>query len=51
MPNTPWNSRLLRRDHDEHQPIVDGYAGTAMWCHIRSSAEAMARWIEDQHTP
>jgi DNA-binding GntR family transcriptional regulator len=49
------NSRLLRKNHLEHKAIADAVtqgdvrrARTAMRQHIRSSAEAMARWIEDQ---
>ncbi len=49
------NSRLLRQNHEQHKAIVEAIAngdvrraGTAMRRHIRSSAEAMARWIEDR---
>lgn len=50
------NSRLLRQNHEQHQAIVDAVASgdtrrarSAMRRHIRSSAEAMARWVEDLH--
>lgn len=49
------NSRLLRQNSDEHKAIAEAIANgdakrarAAMTRHIRSSAEAMARWAEDQ---
>jgi DNA-binding GntR family transcriptional regulator len=50
------NSRLLRMNNEEHKAIADAIANgdarrarTAMTRHIHSAAEAMARWVEDQH--
>ncbi|WP_024934384.1 GntR family transcriptional regulator [Actinomadura welshii] len=50
------SSRLLQQNAREHQAIADAIANGdgrrargAMVKHINSSAEAMARWIEDQH--
>lgn len=50
------SSRLLRRNAEQHTQIADAInagdadrARTAMRDHVVSSAEAMARWIEDGH--
>lgn len=50
------SSRLLNQNAREHQAIADAIADGdgrrargAMVKHINSSAEAMARWVEDQH--
>ncbi|MEV5807236.1 GntR family transcriptional regulator [Streptomyces parvulus] len=49
------NSRLLRRNADEHRVVLDAIvardekkARTAMVKHIRSASDALARWVEDQ---
>lgn len=49
------NSRLLQRNADEHQAVAKAIvvsdaaaARAAMAAHVRSSSEAMARWVEDQ---
>ena len=49
------NSRLLQQNADEHQAVAKAIvardaaaAREAMTAHVRSSAEAMARWVEDQ---
>lgn len=49
------NSRLLRQNQMEHKAIADAIAQgdvkrarVAMIKHIRSAAEAMSRWMEDQ---
>ncbi len=50
------NSRLLRMNNEEHKAIAEAIAKgdarrarTAMTRHIRSAADAMARWVEDHH--
>lgn len=50
------SSRLLQQNAREHEAIAEAIAAgdgprarEAMVRHINSSAEAMARWIEDQH--
>ncbi|WP_052337112.1 GntR family transcriptional regulator [Nocardioides alkalitolerans] len=49
------NSRLLRQNSQEHRQIAEAInagdgarARRAMTRHVRSSAEAMARWVENQ---
>lgn len=51
------STRLLERNAREHEAIAEAIAGgdarkarTAMVRHINSSAEAMARWVEDQQS-